>query len=261
MSWEQLFAEILNSFFMPPGINLILILTGWILLKRYRKTAVSLFSLSLITLYIFSLPIVADSLIQRIESTSALTTQQIKQISQSDISNKAIVVLSGGRVAAAPEYDKIDIVNPATLQRIHFASWLQKRTQLPVLLSGGSSSNEATAESVLMNQLMAASFGNQPRWIESESKNTGQSAEYSANILKKNDIDEVILVTHAWHMPKASKAFESNGLKVVEAPTAFLSGQILSDNWRDYFPSADALAQSNKAFFEMFVSLWLELRY
>lgn len=261
MNWEQLFADILNSFFMPPGINLILLIAAWFCVKTYRKTAITLTTLSLISLYIFSLPIIANSLISKVESTKALTSQQIKQIANSTDTNKAIVVLSGGRVSAAPEYDKIDIVNPATLQRIHFASWLQKRTNLPVLLSGGSVKNEATAEAVLMNQLMAASFGNQPRWIESESKNTGQSAEYSVKILQKDDIDEIVLVTHAWHMPKARKAFEAHNMKVIEAPTAFISGQILKNNWRDYFPSAQALNLTNKALFETFVSIWIELRY
>jgi len=261
MNWEQLFGDFLQSFLMPPGVNLVLLLVAWLIIKSYKKLALSITILSLGSLYVFSLPIVANSLITSVESTAALSTQQIKQLAASDSSNKAIVVLSGGRVSAAPEYDKIDIVNPETLQRIHFASWLQKRTELPVLLSGGSVSNEATAEAVLMNQLMAASFGNQPRWIESESKNTGQSAEFSANILKKDDIEQVILVTHAWHMPKASHAFKANGLEVIEAPTAFLSSQVLQNSWRDYFPSSRALDLSNKAMYETLISMWLELRY
>jgi len=98
------------------------------------------------------MPVVSNLLLRSLESTAALSSQDLKQFKSS--SSSAIVVLSGGRLAHSPEYGSIDTVSATSLQRLNYASWLNKKVKLPILLSGGSRFNEATSEAVLMNQFL-----------------------------------------------------------------------------------------------------------
>lgn len=261
MSWDILISYTFKAITLPPGVNLVMLIAGVSLLKRFQRSALALIVLSTLSLLFLSLPSVSNSLLSKLESANAIDSAQIKKLANDTENSRAIVVLSGGRMRAAPEYGQIDTVNGATLQRLQYAAWLQKRTGLPVLLSGGSVFNEATAEAVLMNQVMMANFSIAPRWIESQSKNTAENAQFSAEILLNNNIDEILLVTHSWHLPRAKRMFEQNNMKVIAAPTGFESKLDKENNWTHYLPSSRALEQSSRALHEMLGQLWYELRY
>ncbi|MCW9018376.1 MAG: YdcF family protein [Kangiellaceae bacterium] len=225
------------------------------------RVAKGLFSISVVSFYLVCIPAFSNYLLAKLEATPALNTQQIKAIQTDGLAgNRAIVVLAGGRITKAPEYGEIDAVNSASLERIRYAAWLQKRLQLPVLLSGGSVNNEATSEAVLMNQVMMSGFGTAPKWIESNSRNTAENATFSAAILAKAKISEIILVTHAWHMPRAQKEFEKQQLKVVPAPMGYLTAQSEAHSI-SILPSTKAFYRSTIALHELLGLVWYELRY
>ncbi len=259
MTWDVVVFSILKSLFLPPGINIGLFVTCIILLKKFRQIAYLLLAVSIISLLVLSTPKIANHLTQFIEPPAAIDASQIKILRNTVEPQRAIVVLSGGRVSISPEYGEIDTVNAHTLQRLQYASWLQKKTQLPVLLSGGSVLGEATSEAVLMNQVMMASFSAIPKWIESESKNTLENAEFSAKILQQHNISEIVLVTHAWHMRRAETAFEEQGLTVIAAATGFQSRNKRKENWLLYLPDAAALHKSSRALNEILGELYYSL--
>lgn len=235
-------SSIFSSLLMPPSINLILIFAGLFLLKKFQRLAIFLIALSASFLLVLSLPSISQTLIASLETSKALPFTSIRQLATNDTNNSAIVVLSAGRKSKPAEYTQIDTVNASSLERIKYAVWLHEKTQIPVLVSGGSLSNEATAESVLMNQVMMSNFDVAPKWIESRSKNTQEQAYYTSEILKANDINEVILITHAWHMNRAAYAFRHNKIKIVEAPISFLSHQ--ENNQQLLIPNVVAFQQS-----------------
>ena len=98
------------------------------------------------------------------------------------------------------------------------------------------------------------SFGITPRWIETLSDTTMSNAQRSAEILRKEGIHRIYLVTHSWHMPRAVLAFEHTGIEVVPAPTAFVSrsGWL----WQDFLPSAQAFLLSYYALHEWAGLVW-----
>lgn len=261
MSWDILVSYTFKAILLPPGINLVILIVALALFKRFQRSALAAIGIALFSLLIFSLPVVSNSLIAKLESSPPINSQQIKRFAAETEVKRAIVILSGGRVRSAPEYGQIDTVNAATLQRLQYAAWLQKRTGLPVLLSGGSVFNEATAEAVLMNQVMMANFAIAPRWIESQSKNTAENALFSAQILHSNDIEEILLITHSWHMPRAKRMFEKNKVKVIAAPTGFEYKPSITNRWVDYLPNSKALEQSSRALHEIVGQFWYDLRY
>lgn len=258
MNLETSINRLIDIILFPPGINLILAMVGYFFLKKSKKIALTLFAISLLSLYLLALPSVSDSLNNSLQSEPALTPSQVKFFANQDRQDLAIVVLSGGRISLAPEYGDIDTVSANTLQRIQYAAWLHRKTDLPILLSGGSVSGEATAEAVLMNQTMLSAFNIAPKWIEFESKNTAQNALLSAKILRQNNIQEILLVTHAIHMQQARLEFEKTGLSVIPAPTAF---NLSRPSWYRYFPDARALHASQMALHEKVGRLWYSLRY
>ncbi|WP_196138818.1 YdcF family protein [Aliikangiella sp. G2MR2-5] len=235
-----------------------LIFLALLLLRKFKWTAITLCFVSLSSLLVFSLPPVAASLIESLESYKALTSDQIRQFSKDSSAKRAIIVLGGGRKALAPEYGDIDTVNAASLERIRYASWLSQKTQIPVLVTGGSVNNEATSEAVLMNQVMAANFGTASRWIESKSKNTWENAQLSSQLLFNEQVEEVILVTHAWHMRRAVDNFRQQGLKVIPAPMGFETDFSNLDR-PPFIPSSRALATSSLALEERLKLLWLQI--
>ncbi len=258
MDFEIIISRLVETILFPPGINLVLFVSGYFLFKKRKKIALSLFLISLINLYLLALPSISNSLNSSLLTEPILTQAQVKSYAIQNRQDLAIVVLSGGRINLAPEYGDIDTVSAESLQRIQYAAWLHRKTNLPILLSGGSVSGEATAEAVLMNQTMLSAFNIAPKWIEFESKNTAQNAQFSATILRQSKIKEILLVTHATHMHRARLEFEKTGLMVTPAPTVFDRNR---PNWQHYFPSAKALYASQKALHEKIGRLWYALRY
>ena len=50
------------------------------------------------------------------------------------------------------------------------------------------------------------------KWVEEASNNTRENAYKSFAILKKDKITHIMLVTHAWHMPRATKGVRTGGV-------------------------------------------------
>ena len=258
MQFEIFVSQLSNLFLLPPGINLIIGLIAFITHRRYKKTSYSLYLVAIVSFVLFSLPVISSKLSTSLQSNNFLTLKQVKAFSNLERDDIAIVVLAGGRRSSAPEYGQIDTVSRTTLQRLQYAAWLYRKLEFPILLSGGSVKGEATAESVLMNETMLSAFNIPPKWIETNSKNTAQNAQYSGQILKQSGIKEILLVTNASHMHRAKIQFEKTGLIIIPAPTVFESE---GDDFLDYLPSAKALYESHSALHEKLGRFWYWIRY
>ena len=108
------------------------------------------------------------------------------------------------------------------LERVRYAARLAKASGLPVLTSGGLHYGEPPSEAAMMAEVLARDYGVAVRWQEGLSRTTWENARYSAEILKKEGVERVLLVTQAWHMPRARWSFEQVGFQVVSAPMGFL---------------------------------------
>ena len=75
-------------------------------------------------------------------------------------------------------------------------------------------------------------------WVEDASDDTWENAAFSAEILKKQGIHSVYVVTQGWHMRRAMLAFRHAGLIATAAPTS-LESPIDPIAW-DFLPRASA---------------------
>lgn len=233
--------SILKAVILPPTSFFLLFVIGWLLMKLRPALGRGFLWALLAVTYLASTPFFSSELIAPLQPYPAVDP------ARPDPDAKAIVVLGAGVYLSAPEYQApggppfgIDVADTLSLERIAYAAYLARATGLPILLSGGvggTSNSRTVAEA--MRITLARSFNLTPRWLEEQSKSTMENAEYSAQLLHKEGITKVYLVTHAWHMPRAMMAFERAGLKAVPAPTSFVPRSKMM--WRDFLPSSKAL--------------------
>jgi uncharacterized SAM-binding protein YcdF (DUF218 family) len=176
---------------------------------------------------------------------------------------QAIVVLAAGRVRHAPEYEGRDIPDYLALARIRYAAHLQRKTGLPILVSGGNGGGDtagdrASSEADGMAAALREDFGVPVQWLEGRSRDTAENAAFSAAILRAHGVQRILLVTDAMHMPRARAVFARAGLDVVGAPTMFFSRQPLSIH--TWFPSAEGMRRSWYASYELIGMVWYRLR-
>lgn len=245
MGW---FATNLASAFLLLPLNLILLgVMGVLLIKRRPRIGKVLVMLALTLLYLLSIPFVAETALQKLEAPP--TSHSFDNI-------QAIVVLGAGTYFDAPEYDG-DTVNRLGLERIRYAARLHRFTGKPILATGGSPLGGNSSEAAQMKAALEDEFRVPVKWIEEDSRNTRENANKSFAILKKNGINRVALVTHAWHMPRASREFEQAGFKVIPAATAYTT-RYGTDVFA-FIPTTGALQKSNWFLHEVIGILWYRL--
>ncbi|HEU4707733.1 MAG TPA: YdcF family protein, partial [Methylophilaceae bacterium] len=241
----------LAAFLLPP-LNLLLLLgVGLLLLRHHPKIGKALVVAGFGLLWLLSTPIVVESGMHFLESEY----RPVLYPSADDA--QAIVILGGSLYFHAPEYGGRDTVSATTLQRLSYGAELQRETGLPVLVTGGAV-NKHLPEGVLMQQRMQKDFQVPVRWVEGKAINTFENARFSAEILKRENIHKVYLVTHAWHMPRSVLAFRNAGLEVIPAPLAFTT-RYQTDVF-SFIPSTEALWQAKVLLHEGIGLFWYRIR-
>jgi uncharacterized SAM-binding protein YcdF (DUF218 family) len=245
---------IIKSLLLPPG-GLILLLFFSLLFIR-KLFGKLLLTITMVAFYLLSTTIISTNLIAGLEQHVFVTPEEI-------LASKAevIVVLGGGLYEEGPEYGG-DSIRGDMLERVRYAAWLHKRTNLPIIVSGGGMDPTIPAEAKLAGQALKEEFGCTVLATEDQSKTTWENALYTKNILTANGISKIALVTHAWHMPRAMGVFKQNDIDAIAAPTIFSTGKLrLGDGEiKDWLPSSAALSTSYLALHEYAGLAWYQTK-
>lgn len=241
--------QVTKALVLPPGIFLLLLAAALIWRRRWPIW------LTLILLYLLSTPFVTGILALGLERLPALELARVQQMGAD-----AILVLGGGRQTQAPEYGT-DTVGAATLERLRYAARLARTTRLPVMVSGGSPyKEELISEAELGRRVLSEDFGISEVLVEGESPNTRANIALSASKLKQLGYRRLLLVSHAWHLPRAMAECQRIGLEAIAAPMGFYSTNLkLRPIWRLWLPGAKALSQSQILIHEYLGLLWYGL--
>ena len=246
---EWLITNAISALLMPLGIVLVLLLTAVLMAWRWPLLAWRPIAIACVMLYALSTQFVADGLMYVLEPAP--------RDPAADASGQAIVVLGGGTYHKAPEYGG-DTVKAQTLVRLRYAARLQRVLGKPVLVTGGSPEGSLVGEAQLMKVVLQQDFQVPVQWVEQRSHNTLENARLSYRLLKPAGIERVYLVTHAWHMPRARRAFEHAGFAVIPAPTGYTTRFELTVV--DFLPKAEALGDSTRFFHEIVGIVWYYVR-
>lgn len=246
---------ILKSLLLPPGI-LILMLTAAFLLVRGVLGRVLLFIATAI-LSLMSLPAVASLLIGPLEIYPALSP-----VGPFPSGAQAILVLGADRYAGAPEYGG-DTVDRISMERVRYGAALQRATGLPLYVTGGVLPGERSSPvGVLMARTLEDELGVPVAGVESRSRDTWENAAFSKAMLEQDGIAHVLLVTSAWHLPRAVEACTRAGLVVTPAPTGFVTHRLSQRDSKlyEWLPSAPAFLTSSLAVHEHLGRVWYRVR-
>ena len=120
--------------------------------------------------------------------------------------------------------------------------------------SGNGQASEAEAARLSARQ----DFGFDLRWAEAQSRDTRENALRTAQLLQREGIRRVALVSDAWHLPRATREFEQAGFEVLPAPTGlpFTTERPVLE----WVPSAGALLLSRNVLREWIALQALYLR-
>ncbi|MCO5119455.1 MAG: YdcF family protein [Burkholderiaceae bacterium] len=228
---EAVFVRRALSFLLLPPLGLawlaLLALVVGAAWRRMRGAAGVVACLALAGMLLMSTPWAAVGLIDSLEHRAGpgLDEDAVRRMARGAQGPRAVVVLGGGIRSDSREAFGPQVPRELTFERLRGAARIARWSGLPIAVSGGSPLGVLHPEAQAMAEVLANDFGVRPRWVETDSLDTASNARHSARILGAAGIGRVILVTHAYHMPRARAAFEAVGLKVEAAPIGFLAGR------------------------------------
>ena len=242
---------------LPPA-GLILLAAIGLLFWNYRGGK-ELIVVSLILLWTLSTEPVRDALISPLENH--YPALKINHYSQQQLAqgHLAIVVLGGGIYENAPEFGGRNALRNHALMRAIYAANLAKKTNLPVYSTGGTGlSGDKEPEAKVMNRWLIQ-FGVDANKVfrENAAKTTWENAALLKQRLQQHGITKIILVTSAWHMPRALHVFKAQGFNIIPAPCAFVAKRSAYDVL-SFLPRARVLADSSDALHEYLGILWYQ---
>ena len=230
---------------------LVMFLITWSIVFRSRISGI----LAVSILIICSLPIFSNKLITSLENEYILSDASSAKTAD------AIVVLSGmvrtinGKNGLSYEWGEAS-------DRIFAGIELIKKNKAPIMiLTGGKLPWSVGKPEGEYLRDVAIKYGvpNKNILLTENVENTDQEAKAVGKLLNKTS-PKIILVTSAFHMPRAQKVFEAVGINIEPFAVDFLSG---ADKYTimNFIPSAGALNQTSFFIRELIGRLYYSLKY
>ena len=275
-TWSWAIRNFVAELLIPPGIWIFIALSALLLLNRKKVLQKGVVMSCLALIWITSTTAFANWLVEVSDhlmhwpkpvDISQITTKNLTKAQQID-PPQAIVILGGGKRRGAlelPEYNFSD-VSKETMERLRVGAKLAKQTGLPVLLTGGSPdaiSNEDLSEATVMAMVLKNELGIKAKWLEEKSHTTQENAKLATEILKKEGINKVYLVTHFWHLPRAQRAFEKVGIQVTPIAHAYQDKNQFQINQLtpvDFFPSTSGILRVRQIWHELIGQIWYAIK-
>jgi uncharacterized SAM-binding protein YcdF (DUF218 family) len=234
----------------PPGGPILLLLAGLLATSRWRRTSLTLISLAVLILYFSSIPFTNGLLAHWLESDRPPAISTLKTAG-------AIIVLGFQPYYRAPEYGGVTS-DRDEISRLRYAAYLHRNTGLPVAVIGGDRLKIGNTGAERMGDVLEREFNVPVRYRDGRSVHTFDNAKYAREILSKDGINCIVLVTHAWHMLRSKLSFEKEGFSVIAAPTQFFVPGPLQEGIGEWMPTSDAMERNHWFFHEIVGLLWFK---
>lgn len=256
-SWKP----VLGALLLPPVPLLVLVLIGARLILPRRGLGWFVVILSVTLLWL-------GACVGTAQFLSDIALKPPKPLSLSDIAELkdeararkpvAIVILGGGAEALAPEYAVANLRAP-TLERLRYGVWLNRETGIPMAMSGGvgwGARPDSLAEAQIGARVASQEFGRPLKWIEDTSRDTRENAMRTVAMLRADQINHIVLVTHGVHMPRAVRMFEmaaGGTMRIQPAPMGLARSN--RPTWFDWMPSTEGFEKVSRVLHELAASV------
>jgi uncharacterized SAM-binding protein YcdF (DUF218 family) len=252
---DNLITQLISSLILPPAGPIFLGLFG--LLFWRKRWGRSLLILALLIQFALSLPITAEWLLGGLQYYHP----PINDTYWPNSDAQAIVVLGAGRYKNAPEYGT-DTASMRMLSRLRYAANLARKHRLPVIPSGGTPDENGISEAKIASDILTQEFSVAVLQADTKSHNTWENARNTIELMKRHNLQKIILVTDAAHMPRAYDCFVRQGVTPIPAPINY---EYYQESQRPFYqrilPSKTAALNSSLALHEYLGLLWYWYRF
>ncbi|UJF34708.1 YdcF family protein [Paenibacillus hexagrammi] len=228
--------KIVYTLLFPPGVFVLLlvILAAWLLQKKEFFSSFIVI-LTALLLYVSSAPYMGYTLLHSLEA---------RYSPPADVKGDVLVMLTGGAVLGTPDplTQGEGHLSPNTAARVLTIAELYRRTQLPIVLSGGQVFADTGNESqIAKRHLLALGVPESSITMDDSSRNTKENAANTKAILEQHQWKHPVLVTSAFHMPRSVKLFRANHVEVQPYPTDYQVSSRLQTYTFTFIPSYSGL--------------------
>lgn len=240
------FGKIAVLLFGPLGIAIILLLAALVLYRGSRWGRLILAG-GILILWLFSTQLVSQAMLRGLEGQERVYSPD------SAPREPAIIVLGGFLRPPTTIHKEGELTGGG--DRLVEAFRLYHAGKAPlILVSGGDvpmfgkgAMTESEAARILLEEW---GVPDSAILVESHSKNTVENARFSHDLLAARGIHTVLLVTSAYHMPRAAGVFRKTGLEVIPVAADHQTGWPEPDIPFRVLPETGALSDSATAFKE-----------
>lgn len=248
------FKKLITPFVLPPGIFILTIIISGALFIILRRRKMGIFNLAIgFLLWIFcSIPF-SNLLMNGLESDFHIPQK---------VDGDVIILLCGGIIEDIPDFSGYGSPTDHTLGRIVTAVRLQKKLNIPIIVSGGMVYKSKSSEALIAKRFLTDLGVDEDQVIiEEKSRDTYENAKFSAEICKRKVYKKPILVTSAFHMKRSLLSFKKFDMNVLPYPSNFKSNNIYDFSWHSYLPLSSSLQLTSDAFHEYLGILFYRLAH
>ena len=242
-------SKILALLVYPLSLSLLLCLFSVLFSAlSWRRISRWCFGLGIVWLYLCSTAVFANFLIDRLERH--YVPRALSVMPEADA-----IVLLGGATRGDTHMGTLADLNRHADRLVHAVSLYKAGKARVLLVTGGSPAGGRPEARQIKDLLVVMGVPERHILLENVSRNTRENAAFSAQILQSREVQQILLVTSAYHMRRAQALFERQGLTVIPAPTDYQ--QVVTDRVLPrWLPGVDALHQSTDALHEL-VGYWV----
>lgn len=229
-------SKLLNVLTQPLAWVVALLFLGLLLQCRWRRVGLGLLWTALFVLLLQGWEPLPDAVLRRLEARHPAPAQL-------DLSQYAGVIVLGGSTESSYVWEGNDqpALNSAAERLTAALPLLQRAPQLLLLYTGGE--GELLAEGLSEAERARRFYAEQgvpPErlLLETTSRNTYENAVLSAALPGVDKTSPWLLITSAWHMPRALGTFRQAGWNVTPWPTDYRTG--VATPWHQYSLSQGA---------------------
>ena len=219
---------------LPPGIFFLAFwFVAWRLYRKKEKRLAAMLAALVFVFYLLCTHLVSERLMGALEGA-----YQPPENPQGD----CVIMLGGGAFPDTPDVSGQGTLCSSPANRLLTAVRLQKKLDVPIILSGGQVYSDSGQEAVIASRILKDLGVPEDKIIvEGKSINTTQNAQFSTELMRQHGLEKPVLVTSAFHMRRSVLNFAKCGVEVTAYPADYRTNLRHDFHYNKLKPSTDAL--------------------
>lgn len=197
--------KILTALITIPGVIIVFLLgTGIIgVLRRGRMWYANI--IAGVVIYAISIAPLANFFMSSIEQSAVYRNERVD----------VMVVLGGGLSEGVADFSGMHLPSPDMMMRLVDAVRIYRKTEKPLIVSGGVVGSGVSEASVARRVLIDLGVDAKDIILEERSRDTVENARFVRAIFRARGFRKGLLITSAYHMRRSLCIFAGEGLQVI----------------------------------------------